>query len=162
MKTFKSKTLRFYNRLIMLVLVLMGFSACDDDSNIFNNGGDGDDIMLEYGTPQVSYRLKGKVVNEANKPVRNIQLIIKTNPDYARPDTLYSKGDGQFEYQTYNWSAKEMNVVYTDLRNEDIVYKTDSVSVVMGKPTGGDGRWNQGEASKEIVIKLKEKKKDVE
>lgn len=148
MKKIKSHYLHFFNVLISAVLVILGFSACQSTE--------------EYGMPHVSYELKGKVVNQTEVSVSDIQLVIKSvDTSYEAPgDTLYSDAKGEFVYRDdYAWPDSELKVIYRDI-SDDNVYKTDSVIVNMGEPVGGSGNWYYGKASKEITITLEEKKPD--
>lgn len=165
MKSLKTKWLHICNKIILATLVLLGFYGCGGDDDVINpNEGGGDDpgeITLEYGMPQVVYKLKGKVVNSRKTPVKDIQMIVKPNKQsYLPPDTLYTNEEGIFSYQSREWVASEIKVIYQDFREQDIVYQTDSIVVAMGEPSGGDGKWNHGVSSKEVTIELTEKKKD--
>ena len=66
MKSFKSpRRLGFF---AMLAAVLGITSGCK------GNGGGGDDVICMYGVPTVSYELKGKVTDEAGKPLEGIEV----------------------------------------------------------------------------------------
>lgn len=135
------------------MLLLLGFPSC---------GVIGGESVEEYGMPYVTYKLKGKVVNEEETPVRGIQLIVReADRIYGIPgDTLYSDAAGEFFCEKTVFPKSNLKVIYKDLREQSTVYKTDSVEVNMENTPVRSGRWYSGEFSKEITIKLEEKKTD--
>lgn len=140
----KNRWLRAMNIFLSGFLVILGFSACDS-----SEPDDPSSMLLMYGMPPVSFELKGKVVNNEKLPVSDIQIIIKENQlrYTGRADTLYTDKSGKFYYKSYS-DSETFWLIHRDLRNQDIVYKTDSV---LFKPE----KW-----SEEVTLEIIEKKQD--
>ena len=131
----KNKYLRFFNGILAIAITILGFS-CEDTPDM-------------YGMPPVNYTVKGKVVNQQNESVPDIQLIIKdAKSDYKTPgDTIKSIDNGIFWYQKYgDNSAEKIKIIYRDLRDKETVYQTDSIIV-------------DKVDSEDITIELEEKEK---
>lgn len=77
------------------VLALLGFAACAETS-------------VEYGTPTMDFRVRGKVISDDGKALKDIQVIVKKRmhiviaeegelvPD---DDTIYTDSGGEFVSQ---------------------------------------------------------------
>ncbi|MCD8184097.1 MAG: radical SAM-associated putative lipoprotein [Bacteroides sp.] len=151
MKKGEKRWLQGYNGILSGVLVLLGFTTCDE-----NGMGTG---RCEYGTPYAKYEIKGKVMNEQQQIVPDARILVKnmapaTNDLYNRiiPDTVYTKENGEYLYQKSITGYRNFRVICEDLSG---TYKSDSTVVKMN-PTGGSG-WYEGKDSKEINFKLKKK-----
>lgn len=149
MKKEKKHWLHLYNRILSGGLVLLGFSACE------NNGTGAD----EYGTPYCRFEIKGKVQDELQQPVSDARIIVKELMENGKPsdpyyfDTVYTRKNGKFQFLDEDaGSMGKYRVVCEDTSGEN---KADSVELKM-EPKGGKG-WFRGEDSKEVDFNLKKK-----
>uniref|UniRef100_A0AB33JIS7 Radical SAM-associated putative lipoprotein n=1 Tax=Prevotella sp. GTC17262 TaxID=3236797 RepID=A0AB33JIS7_9BACT len=108
----KIKLNRWYYALLASLLAMLGFESCDF------TGAD------EYGTPIVSYQVKGNVKGDAGA-LKGIRVIAKTrNPyDVQRRDTVYTDANGHFstkKLQGFGSSVlkEELVIVYEDVDGE--------------------------------------------
>ena len=154
MKKISTSLLKSANWLLTGLLALLGFSSCDQVSTDM------------YGTPHSKFTIKGKVTNESNSPIPQIQIRSPYGEDIPHADTLYTDSKGEFNY-SFNGFFRSDNIplLLTDIDGEQNggSYAPDSVSVSFKDVdvTGGDGGWYLGEATKEITIVLKEKKEEI-
>lgn len=144
----KRTWLKACNALWALLAAVLGFAGCD---NIINQS-------CEYGMPTADYKIKGKVVDSQEKPVSDIQIIIKklrgSEPDYHYYwDTLTTDKQGEFLFEKTETSEHKFRIDYQDIKNG--IFKHDSIDVVMPNPTGGKG-WYEGQSYKEEIITLEE------
>ena len=180
------KTKTFWNKAfhwaLSSLLMLLGFSACDDK-----------ECPCMYGSPTADYTIKGKVTNEAGEPLAGIEVsvsrlyygfteqpgVILSDPrgyeeivhTSSSGDTLYQSSDrntyiriipnktdkdGVFQIISGNFPMDTLkyNVKFTDTNAS---MSTDSVWVtfVAKNLKGGDGDWYYGKAEKEITMVLK-------
>lgn len=63
MKKISSSFLKSFNWLLTSVLMLLGFSTCDSEPG-----------AAMYGTPHADFTIKGKVVNQENMPIPDIEI----------------------------------------------------------------------------------------
>ena len=153
MKKISTYNLKSVNWLLTGILALLGFSSCDQISTDM------------YGTPHSKFTIKGKVTNESNAPIPQIQIRSPYGENIPHTDTLYTDSKGEFNY-SFNGFLRGDNIplLLTDIDGEQNggSYASDSVSVSFkdAEMTGNDGEWYLGEATKEITIVLKEKKEE--
>lgn len=151
MKKLYNSLLNKSNWLLAGILSLLGYASCDEVSP--------DNVM--YGCPSAIFTVKGKVTNESGMPVPQIQLRIP-HQKTAGTDTLYSDAEGLFTYPTDLVSPHDtkLTIISTDIDGSENKgsFRPDTtiVSVKRTEFTGGDGKWNQGSANKNITITLKE------
>ena len=153
MKKISTFLLKSVNGLLTGILALLGFSSCDQVSTDM------------YGTPHSKFTIKGKVTNESNIPIPQIQIRSPYGEDIPHADTLYTDSKGEFKYSsTGSLRSNNIPLLLTDIDGEknEGSYAPDSVSVSFkdADVTGGDGGWYLGEATKEITIVLKEKREE--
>ena len=149
MKQTKKRWIRFCNRILSGVLVLLGFNACNIE-----------EASYEYGQPFARYEIKGKVIDKEQNGLPEIQIIVRgvlsdmlTSPDIISNDTLKTNSKGEFVFREDDaFLDVKYRVIANDIQTE--TYKSDSLVVDMGKPTGGDGHWYRGQATKNILLKL--------
>ena len=74
------------------VLALLGFAACAETS-------------VEYGTPTMDFWVRGKVISDDGKALKDIQVIVKNENAYYNDeegelvrmnDTIYTDSGGEF------------------------------------------------------------------
>ena len=63
MKKISSSFLKSLNWLLTSALMLLGFSTCDSEPG-----------AAMYGTPHADFTIKGKVVNQENMPIPDIEI----------------------------------------------------------------------------------------
>lgn len=78
MKKISTSILKSANWLLTGLLALLGFSSCDQVSTDM------------YGTPHSKFTIKGKVTNESNSPIPQIQIRSPYGEDIPHADTLYT------------------------------------------------------------------------
>ena len=146
MKKVKNKFFKISNAIIAGMISMLGFaSACDKDPKV------------EYGTPSAKFIVNGKVKSAAsNEAIKNIKVVMQGNTATTDDEGKYQVVDGNgFPIdQVYSIQFQDIdgvqNGAYQDL--DTIVEFKDS------KFIKGDGKWYQGETSKELDIVLKPKK----
>lgn len=156
----KKTYIKVSNWLLSGILTLMGFStSCDKNGGDDNGGG-----LCMYGTPTADHTIKGKVVNQRNEAVPDIQIIVTPEGNNKFPlDTVYTKESGEYIYNKkefaftkYTVSVKdndgEKNGLYQDKDTTITITKADYT-----KPNKG---WYQGEAEKIVNITLQDKKSE--
>ncbi|WP_018338380.1 radical SAM-associated putative lipoprotein [Butyricimonas synergistica] len=158
--------------LLSSFLVVLGFTACDDDT-----GGE-----CMYGSPTTTFSIKGKVQNEVGQALSGVRVVIPKCEFYQvatenfipdQPimtveirDTLYTDREGHFERVFYDFPA---DTVRYEMQFYDITpqpgippYEPDTLKVTFLrgdlKTSKDDGEWYRGHAEKEITVVLKEKK----
>lgn len=116
----------------------------------------------EYGCPEISYRIKGTVVNDAGQPIPGIGVSLLHNwydevENWRYDDTTDANGHYDIGFNDFN------NPILVDFRDIDadengnyfdttVSIRTDNVPLV-----GGDGRWNEGTGfiTKNVTLKTK-------
>lgn len=112
------------NKIFLLLLSLLGFSACNED-----------DVPVEYGVPMARFTIKGTVTDPAGNPIRNIRLTpvefwihqVPTEwfiPDneyihepFYKPQAVYTDETGAYAIRDDCFGHIPFHVVY---RAEDI------------------------------------------
>ena len=150
MEKISTSILKSVNWLLTGLLVLLGFPACGPETDM-------------YGSPYSKFTIKGKVINESNVPIPQIQIRSPYGECVSYVDTFYTDSKGKFSYSFDGFYRSEnVPLLLSDIDGEQKggSYAPDSVSVSFKDAdiTGGDGGWYLGEATKEITIVLKEKK----
>ncbi len=143
----KTKLNSWLNILLTSLLGLMGY-GCDP--------------MVKYGVPTGDLKLEGKVSNENNEPLQNIQVLHRPGWKdgagtmyWSGPqDTLYTDSNGMF-YLQYKF---EMPMQYSKIIAHDTagVYASDSIETSV-RFSGGDGDWYEGHAELKADFVLKKK-----
>ena len=130
--------------LLNSILLLLGFSSCD------SNGSE------MYGTPYATYSLKGKVVDAQKQPIPDIEVKIKERHGsvyYSHTAPLKTNASGEFSFKESFSTGGDFRLVARDVDGTaNGSFKSDSIEITMDKPSGGDGSWFQGSASKEDIV----------
>lgn len=139
------------NWILAGLLSLLGFSSCETTEM--------------YGTPHATYIIKGKVTDEAKRPIPNIQIRSPYDKGIGNyGDTLYTDTQGKFAYKRGWADASDIPLVFTDIDGEknggDFASDSINVSFKNIKLEGGDGSWYRGEATQEVTVILKTKKEE--
>lgn len=144
MKKVKNVWLRCSAWLLNSILLLLGFSSCDSNESEM------------YGTPYATYSLKGKVVDAQKQPIPDIEVKIKIGRggDYhSQIAPLKTNASGEFAFKENLTIDGKFRLVSRDVDGTaNGSFKSDSIEITMDKPSGGDGSWFQGSASKEDIV----------
>ena len=108
------------------VLALLGFAACAETS-------------VEYGTPTMDFWVRGKVISDDGKALKDIQVIVKNENAYYNDeegelvrmnDTIYTDSGGEFVSQMMRdgW-VDTKKLIFNDIDGEANggTFKSDSV-----------------------------------
>lgn len=136
----KKRILKKANALLAPILALFGVAT-----------GCNDDVCL-YGVPTAEYtEITGKVQNEAQNPIENIQVVW----DW---DTTNTASDGSFVLRREgNFPNRTVTLKFNDIDGEaNGSYQNDSADVHITY-SGGDGEWNAGIGRGSVTKTLKEK-----
>lgn len=110
-------------------------------------------MALEYGTPEATYRVLGKVTDEEGKPIDGIQVEMYGSKDTTDVNGAYNVSCRVIFYDT-------MTVEYCDIDSTaNGLYADTSVTVSLREAPyiGGDGHWYSGTATVVQNVKLKMK-----
>jgi len=139
------------NRVLAAVLALLGFAAC----------GEKNELICEYGTPSVSYRIMGTVTDENNAPIKGIKVVISDEPEMESDDiTVYTDVDGKFTGpHTYSFSLYGQTVSFEDVDGEDNggLFKSATLGLddmTTEKVKDGNGHWYSGDYEVIADVKL--------
>jgi putative lipoprotein (rSAM/lipoprotein system) len=152
------------NSVLSCLLVLLGFGSCSS-SFTDDNGGN---VLFEYGTPTVIYRVKGTVTSEEGTPLQGIRVIVKDKMatfeknQYVDADTLYTDSEGIFTSHKATATASgpetlKTKVIFKEMGNGG-TFKEDSLEINGMKKkvvTQGDGSWFHGDYELTADKKLK-------
>ena len=117
------------------------------------------EMPCEYGTPEASYRVKGRVVDTDGQPVEGIGASLRylnEVPSQSYQDTTGT--DGQFVCIMHNFPGKD--TIKIDFHDTDSSehgnFRDTTVNVSFKGATfsGGDGHWYDGEATREVEVEL--------
>jgi len=132
----KIKLIKTYNAIIAALLAILGFS-CYSES------------MSEYGTPDAIFTIKGKVSSkETQQPVENIRVTMNN----------WSAGFTNNEgiYQVSNHGFPESQAFFVQFHDTAGIYMDLDTLIEFKNPqfTGGDEKWYEGTAIKNVDIQL--------
>lgn len=138
--------------LLSSFLVMLGFTACDDDP------ADQPDM---YGCPTATFSIKGKVENTAGHALSGVQVITR-----EMGDTVYTNKEGYFEREFYDVPTDTVRyeLEFTDVNPQPGVLpcEPDTLKVTFLRTElnrdENAGIWDEGHAEKEIRVILKEKR----
>lgn len=145
----KSEQVNFVNRILAAILVLLGFSACGE------GGG-----KAEYGTPYVSYQIKGTVTDKNDAPIKGIKVVISDEPENESDDvTVYTDADGKFTGpHTYSFGLYGQTVTFEDVDGEDNggLFKSATLGIddMTAKKVKKGEHWYSGDYEVTADVKL--------
>jgi len=149
----KRKVLKKYNKLIAILLSIMGiggaisFTGCDGDG--------GEDISAEYGTPHASFKIYGTVTSESKVAIPNIKVKMQY-------DSIYTDENGEYSIQVVEFPQDQnFSVRYEDVdgsANGSYLLKDSIVEFKNPQFENSTGSWDSGETAKEVNIELSEDK----
>ena len=143
------------------VLALLCFAACAETS-------------VEYGTPTMDFWVRGKVISDDGKALKDIQVIVKNENAYYNDeegelvrmnDTIYTDSGGEFVSQMMRdgW-VDTKKLIFNDIDGEANggTFKSDSVcmkDMESKQIKKGDGNWYLGTYEYNMEIKLSKEDK---
>lgn len=159
----KVRFYRWYNAVLTALLSMLGY-GCSTSDEVMEMYG----TVVEYGTPNVDYIIRGTVTDEVGTPILGIKTVLKDIPDNY-PDYAYSidsamtdaAGKYQIEKRIYVHQDGRKLIV-EDIDGEanggEFLSDTVDISKLEAKKIGeGDGRWNSGKYEINADFKLKKK-----
>ncbi len=142
MTRLNNKLQSIFSRMLSALLVILGFSACNDP-------------MAKYGCPYAEYTIKGEVKDEVQKPIPTARVIVRSlesDSSYIYThgsDTVNVDSTGAYlMHNNQNYHGKFRIVA------QDANHQADSAEIEMN-PEGGDGEWFVGSAEKNVNFTLK-------
>lgn len=143
--------------LITAFLSALGFSSCEllDIER-----------PLEYGTPNATYSVKGRVTDNSNIPIPGIQVTIGKSglpqDSYYDFKTLTTDANGQFVKSYIGESPRDISfsLTFEDVDgtvNGEFSTKQQTVEIKTTELKDGTSSWYKGSATKEITVKLDNK-----
>lgn len=145
-----------YSIAVAAILGALGFSVASCEEI----GG----RLVEYGCPHADFAISGRVtVAENGEALKGIQVVVeKIREDYTRNDTLYTNENGMYNIAGDYDFLDSINLTFTDIDGLDnggeFSSKTETVKFRSKDFKGGDDRWYQGKAEKELNVNLELKK----
>ncbi|PID92181.1 MAG: hypothetical protein CSA96_04580 [Bacteroidetes bacterium] len=129
-----------YNRLINVLLTILGFSAACTTTG------------CEYGSPYATFRIKGEVRDQnTSDALPNIRVVMES-------DTGYTNEEGKFVFEQQCYPGdQDFPLRFKDVDGPDngSYQELDTIiSFTNPKFSGGKG-WNEGSVEKDIDIDLK-------
>ena len=148
MKKLKIHLLKRHNKLIGMMLSLLGFgAACTLPACEYGPPA------VEYGTPHATFIVKGEVKSEtSSSAIPNIRVVMNY-------DTAYTDASGKYQVETSDFPDDQAYLVeFRDVDGTDngSYQPLDSiVEFVDPEFTDGTGSWDAGKTEKEVNIKMK-------
>jgi putative lipoprotein (rSAM/lipoprotein system) len=138
------------NWILAGVLSVLGFSSCD----IENHGQE------EYGTPYATFTFRGKVTDEAGKPVKDVKIEVMEEQSEQPVNPVLTNASGDYTSTFQDFPMQNFRVIASDIDGEtNGSFQNDTVQVKISKEDfddKGNGNWNQGSATKVVNFVLKE------
>lgn len=140
----KKKLLTTINSLIAMLLSALGLSSC-----IFG---------AMYGVPHATFELSGTVTDEAEQPLKDIQVGLRRRGDGYPGVVGYTDENGRYEWTVGDFfPVDSIDIIVSDTNG---VYMRDSVRVGIeydsrGKRWGDS--WNHGTGTVQQDFRLKKK-----
>lgn len=136
----KSESVNLFNRVLLALLALLGFSAC----------GEGEDPRDEYGCPITYYRTLGRVTDTADVPIKGIKVVKKVKYYYGDEGqgqevvVGFTDADGRFADKNYGEEFPH-ELIFSDVDGEDNggLYRSASLSSddMIRTKVKNDGHW---------------------
>lgn len=160
MKKISSSFLKSLNWLLTSVLMLLGFSTCDSEPG-----------AAMYGTPHADFTIKGKVVNQENMPIPDIEIkcLVEHHGDnrhwFDTIPAVSTDPAGVFHCQFEEFPTDKLRIIATDIDGpQNGSYEKDSTNLTLSSDDykGNTGSWFKGSVEKEIKFNLKRKDKELQ
>lgn len=148
-------------RLIYLLLAALGFSCADSHDEWH-------DVVAEYGCPHVEFRVRARVVDEANNPIKGIK-VSTDDGDYFYNNSGYSDEQGYIDATGSFWPGTEQhNLHFIDIDGEANGGEFETLTLPIGDVTQtqeGSDSWYKGSYTADmgtVTMKLKTQGDDEE
>lgn len=142
-------------RLIYILLGLLGFTSCEHFIG-----------AVEYGTPNVSFSLKARVVDEAGTPIQGIEVRTEDGGHFEY-NTGFSDYQGYIDANGTFWPGTEHGKVqFIDIDGEANGGEFETLTVDVNNATQteeGSGGWYKGAYAADlgtVTMKLKDKSEE--
>lgn len=112
-------------------------------------------VAVLYGVPYATYDIRGKVVDERGKGVKDAQVVVKGHSGQLIGDTLLTDKKGRFEVKADAFPAQEITIVVSTQETQqalDSVKHTANYEANEDKPG-----FYRGECKIDTTIKLNDK-----
>lgn len=158
MKKLKTGFLTNWNRLLRILMSILGFSTAAGLSSCNNNRYGPD----EYGTPSAKYIINGQVkADEGGQPIRNIRVVMANTDQYPLRDTTYTDANGNYSAKLEDFPDDHtFSLKFEDhdgTANGEFQAMETSIEFIDPEYTKGSGSWYKGETSRTINATLKAK-----
>ncbi len=150
MKIVKTNFFIGYNKIITLILAIIGFAtACKQIADEY--GGP----PVEYGTPHAKFIVKGTILSEdSSKAISNIKVVMGH-------DSSLSDSQGKYLVSTdaFPISSSFLMKLRDIDKQTNREFQSLDTTIEFKDPefTNGDGHWYNGETTKDLNIKMKPK-----
>lgn len=141
-------------RLIYILLGLLGFTGCEHFG------------AVEYGTPNVSFSLKARVVDEAGTPIQGIEVRTEDGGHFEY-NTGFSDYLGYIDASgTFRPGTEHGKVQFIDIDGEANGGEFETLTVDVNNATQteeGSGGWYEGAYAADlgtVTMKLKEQSEE--
>ena len=141
-------------RLIYILLGLLGFTSCEHFGSV------------EYGTPNVHFSLKARVVDEAGVPIQGIEVRTEKGRHFEF-NTGFSDYQGYIDARGSFWPGTEHGKVqFIDIDGEANGGEFETLTVDIENATQteeGIGHWYEGAYAADlgtVTMKLKEQSEE--
>lgn len=152
-------------KFLSFILTVLGFAGCNDDDGPYVNSPNDSSICM-YGVPTVDYCIKGKVVDNADKPVEKIVVSFVNYSILGSYQDFYSINNCDTTDATGNYSITDQSFPFEEditvsisLRDINEIHSPDTLYVNFTSKdlnTDSSDSWNKGCYEKTIDIKLKD------
>ncbi|MBQ7422909.1 MAG: radical SAM-associated putative lipoprotein [Prevotella sp.] len=150
---------KLLQKALSMVMVALGFMSCSED-------GPGREVCL-YGSPTMSFLVKGRVADEAGKPLKGINIKLKEGMGYnggCLMDSVFTDVEGHFQTKALvnTVLSPYTKIIFDDVDGEENggTFVSDTVDIDKldrEKVRESDGHWYQGEYVITADWKLKRK-----
>lgn len=140
-----------YAAVVAAVLGLLGFSVASCDAVITN------EPTNEYGCPHADFVISGRVAAaESGTAIEGIQIV---GEGYS--DTVYTDENGVYHISGSDVFIDSVSLKFADVdgaeNGDEFSSKSETVRFQRSDFKGGDGKWYQGKAEKELNVELDKK-----
>ena len=188
----KIRYLKLKDWLLMTVLGLFGLTACHSTKEVVTNPTDTlvpppddpivekpeprDPVVVMYGVPTMNFVVKGQVVDEQNKPVPGMQVVLvnqridiepgrmdESHPyvqQYLKESSDTTDANGQYQVTTRDVPADRQQIIVRDIDGEKNGSYEDQmfdVDFTQGEQTQPRQGWNMGTLERKLTITVNRK-----
>ncbi len=148
MRTIHRFFLKYSNKILGFLLIVLGFSAvCTEVGCEYGS------LVEEYGAPYATFIVRGKAVSIAtDQAIPSIRVVMTYDTSYTDQDGNYQVENGAFP----NTDSFLIEFADVDGQQNGLYYALDTTLIFTDPQfTGGDGHWNKGETEKELQIRMR-------